>query len=250
MFFLGGYDLEMLAIRNALELSGQEFHDRQLEWGAQASAYAMEISIAVAQGKTSVLVELGLDIEPPAGTIIVDHHGDQCDKEASLLQVLKLLNITPSREELLIAANDSGYIPAMLAVGATPTEVATIRRLDRKAQGVTDEMERQAEAAITLAEIRKGVVIVRLPHTKHSPVCDRLFSKWPGGRENLVVVGKVNNQASEVTYFGRGDICAEVRTSFSGWGGGKGLGDRAKSAFAGCRTYDPKAVIDFVVARQ
>lgn len=249
-FFLGGYDLEMQIIRDLLMTRYQEFFDKQLEWGAKASAYTKEISEVMMEGKVPVLIELELDTELPSSVIVIDHHGNRSGEEASLLQVIRLLGLTPTRDQLLVAANDSGYIPAMFRLGATEKEVSRIRSWDREAQGVTGLMEHQAEKAISKAENRNGVVVVRLPHTKSSTVTDRLFSSWPGGRENLLVVGKIDNEMSEVDYFGRGDVCQAMKEVFSGWGGGQGFGDPHRNGFAGCKTNDPDAVIEFVIQRQ
>ena len=37
VFLLGGQDLEMQTIRALLQEHGQDFHDRELRWGARAS---------------------------------------------------------------------------------------------------------------------------------------------------------------------------------------------------------------------
>ena len=50
VFFLGGYDLEMLTIRELLAAEGAPFWDKELAWGAQASAYAAEIEQTLAIG--------------------------------------------------------------------------------------------------------------------------------------------------------------------------------------------------------
>ncbi len=54
------------------------------------------------------------------------------------MQIPELLNIELSRWQQLIAANDCGYIPAMLKMDASNNEIEAIRKADRKAQGVTD----------------------------------------------------------------------------------------------------------------
>src|SRR3990167_2856633 len=120
VFFLGGQDLEMLTIRKFLEEKGQEVFDRRLEWGAKASFYASEIMQAAMEGKIPVLIELERDYPLPESTILIDHHGERSGEESSLFQVFGLLGShANSYEDRLIAANDSGYIPAMLAMGAT-----------------------------------------------------------------------------------------------------------------------------------
>jgi hypothetical protein len=261
--FLGGRDLEMETIREAVLCNGQaSLHDKRLGWdNSKASAYEEEIGTAVRSGFTPVTVELEPDTELPDGTILIDHHGKRSGEPASLLQVLELLNIEPTREHQLIAANDSGYIPAMQKMGATQTEIDNIRAADRKAQGVTRQMENEAVVAVESArKDDSGVLIVRYDHLMVSPVTDRLFATWPNGKENLLVISSVPTTIHEVgtkkwvvSYFGHGHICKEMVETFKtkkSWGGGKGFGDPEKNAFAGCEVDDPSHVVEFVTSRQ
>ena len=216
----------------------------------------------------------------PAGTpvMVIDHHGDRSGEPASVLQVLAALSdqvltdlafeaeegnaydradalraAALVREALnlsnetrrwveLVAANDAGYIPAMMTLGATAEEVARVRLADRSAQGITPEQERQAEEAIAASEVIGGLVIVHLAHSKCATVTDRLFGKYPGGRENLLVL----SGDGEVNYFGDGALCAALKEKFpeapapwapekmaQSWAGGSGLGKAGGQAFWG-----------------
>src|SRR3989338_4657623 len=81
----------------------------------------------------------------------------------------------------LIAANDAGYIPAMVALGATETEIAQVRCADRKAQGVTEAEEREAISALSNARrFEDGTVVVRMRHARCATVTDRLFGTQEG----------------------------------------------------------------------
>ncbi|MES3005765.1 MAG: hypothetical protein V4664_02340 [Patescibacteria group bacterium] len=253
MFFLGGHDLEMLTIRQRLQEHSIPFADKGLDWGAKTSDYASEIDEALQQGITPVCVELEFDTQlcEPVGDI--NHHGNRSGEPASILQVLKWIGVKPFRHDELVAANDSGYIPAMLEMGATDDEIYGIRLADRQAQGVTNQMEEEAEHSISNRVERGGVVIVNLRYSnKCSPVTDRLFQTWPNGKENLLVrcltlahEGELDMYLEsdayddvpyELNYFGPGDICKAVKEKFDGWGGGKGFGNPESQAFAGCRT--------------
>ncbi len=226
---LGGYDAEMLAIADACREAGVAVCDKHLGWGAAASAYTDEIAAAVSEGKQPVLVELNLDIEVPANAIVIDHHNESSGKPASILQVLNLLGQQPSRYQQLVAANDCGYIPAMLALGATPEEVAAVRLADRAAQGITPEQEAEAERAIAAAEVVNGVTIVKMEHSKTATVCDRLFSQDKEQRL-LILSGD-----GESNFFGNGELCLRLQgedtgkktaegytiySHFGGWVGG------------------------------
>lgn len=218
-FFLGGQDAEMLEIRRVLEQHSIPFCDKQLGWGANSSAYAEEIAAAVAAGSTVVTVELGLDMMLPCGSIVVDHHNEMSDRPASLLQVLDLLGLEPSHWQQLIAANDCGYIPAMLAQGATAEEVAAVRLADRSAQGITPEQEAEAEKAISCREVVNGVTVVRMAHSKTATVCDRLFSE--GEEQRLLIL----SEDGEANFFGDIAVRQPLFDKFGGWLGGSPEGN-------------------------
>ncbi|PIQ91336.1 MAG: hypothetical protein COV70_04165 [Parcubacteria group bacterium CG11_big_fil_rev_8_21_14_0_20_39_22] len=168
----------------------------------------------------------------------IDHHGEEAHRPPSVLQVLSILeedgfNISNSTRRWveLVAANDSGYIPAMLRIGATPEEVSRVRAADRAAQGITVSQEAEAERAIASAEkLDSGLLVVRLAHSKCATITDRLFGTWPDGRENLLVL----SGDGESNYFGDGAICASLKEKFQGsWGGGSGFAKAGESAFWG-----------------
>ena len=248
--FAGGYDGEMVEIINACREAGVEVVDNHLGWGAAASAYASEIAQAASEGKAPVLVELTLDIEVPSTSIIVDHHNEDVGKPASLLQVLNLIGVEPSREQQLIAANDCGYIPGMLALGATAEEVAKVRYADRAAQGITPEQEAEAERAIAAAETVNGVTIIRMAHSKTATVCDRLFN--PEKEQRLLII----SEDGESNFFGNGELCQllqgektgktpegwDTYSNFGGWIGG----NLPTSGFWG-GYGDQKAVLNYIV---
>jgi len=228
-FFLGGYDLEMVAIRDLLarEAPGR-YHDRQLAWGAAASAYAVPIAAELTAGRTVVLVELELDQALPEGRyVLVDHHGPRAGREqpTSLEQVFALLQLSAARWTrwlALVAANDRGHIAAMLALDppATQDEIEEIRRLDRAAQGVTAEQEQAAPAAVAAARVIAGgrLTVVAWPFPRTSPVADRMETALGGpGYRNLLVGG-----GEQVAFFGAGDAVGFLDQRFpGGWYGGE-----------------------------
>jgi hypothetical protein len=93
------------------------------------------------------------DIPLPEGTILIDHHNERAgrDQPTSLEQLFSLLglpNTEWTRWQALVAANDRGHVREMQGLGASAEEMQRIREADRRAQGVSDEQERQAEAAL------------------------------------------------------------------------------------------------------
>lgn len=259
IFFLGGADAEMMTIREVLSSQGVQFCDKGLGWGASVSAYQAEIAEAQSNDLTVVTIELVNDLGLQ-GLTEVDHHGDRASEPAAILQVLALLGLEPTRWQLLVAANDSGYIPAMLQMGATAEEVAAVRLLDRSAQGITVEMENEAERAISNREVVNGVTIVKMAHSKCATVTDRLFSLTE--KQNLLIL----SEDGESNYYGDGELCSLLRgketgtapapwdanqtittySNFGGWNGGSGLGVKGGSAFWG-GDADQNVIKDFVL---
>lgn len=229
VFFLGGKDAEMLRIKDILQENGIAFHDKELGWGAKASAYKDEISATLEEGKTPVIIELERDISLPDTVIDIDHHGKRASEPPSVMQVLALLNKEPSRWDLLIAANDADYIPGMEALGATVEEIAEIRAIDRQCQGITPEQEAQAEAAISNAEQIGDMLVVRVEHSKSAAITDRLHEKQ--AKQHILIL----SGDGEINYFaaGGGATCRELQATFGGWAGGSGLDKNEGNALGG-----------------
>jgi hypothetical protein len=244
-FFLGGHDLEMVTIRDLLaEVAPAALHDRGLRWGAHASDYRAELAAALEAGQVPVLVELPDDMGL-TDAITVDHHGARASAEAptALHQVFALLGLPDERWTRwfeLVAANDRGYIAGLEALGATRDEVVRVRAADRRAQGITEEEEAQAEQALhAAARLCDGrLTVVRAPHARLAAIEDRLHAALGGpGVENLLVLAP-----SEVNFSGRGDIVRALDARYpGGWSGGA----LPTQGFWGCAELLPE-VIDFV----
>lgn len=228
-FFLGGHDLEMVTIR---ELVGRHtrcvIHDRLLHWGAKTSDYCAEIAAALEVGAVPVLIELKLDLPlPPDRIRIIDHHGPQAghDKPTSLEQVFALLNLPDTlwdRHLQLVAANDRGYIPAMLELDASRQEIESIRQQDRHAQGITVAEEQAAAAAVQQLDylLDGRLIVAHLPHNKTAALVDRLqlgqLNQSDAGCGNILVFSP-----REVNFFGSGEAVYALNSAFpGGWYGG------------------------------
>ncbi len=217
LFCLGGHDLEMLTIKQLLEDNAQFVVDKQLRWGAVASAYREEIEQALVQNRVPVLIELENDLafEP---VILIDHHGDQAGETAptALHQVFDLLQLPAwSRWFELVAANDRGYIPALEALNASHAEICQIRLADRRAQGVSEHDDLVAHEAIQSMVVYGALSVVYLGHNRTAAVTDALFLEGIAYRNLLII------SPEEVNFFGEGEWVAFLVQRFpDGWYGG------------------------------
>lgn len=231
-FFLGGYDLEMVTIRDLLHAEGQSVVDHQLGWGARLSHYRAEMEAAFAAGDTLIGVELTDDLPPEwpprAALTLVDHHGERAGEPCALRQVFALLGLPEARwtrQFTLIAANDTGHVKAMAAMGASRAEMAAIRAGDRAAQGITPEEEAAGRIALAQAQIitpapgAAPLRVVRLPHARTATVTDPLALEPGEGAE-----GSFTSPHSW-----RGGSIGRLKSARSSnglWGGGHNAGNK------------------------
>lgn len=234
-FFLGGIDAEMFRIKQILSEARTSFVVRDLSWGAKASDYGAAAFADVAgQGFTPVLIELAIDCTVPEGTVIVDHHNERSGEPASLLQVLDLLEMEPTRWDRVVAADDAGWFPGLQALGATSEEMREVRYLGRKVQGVTVEQELEASRALAAPVEKIGDIrVIRMTHSKTAPIGDALaieaLAEGMPIPAYLVLSGD-----GEVNFSGPGDIAQALHEKFvGGWAGGQGLGKVDGTAYWG-----------------
>lgn len=197
-FLIGGRDLEMLEISKLLAENNLTVFDHNLSWdNAKLSSYSNELN----NNDYFVGIELTEDIPRPSQYKEIDHHNHNASKAASLLQIIVFLNkeldisVAITRDIELIAANDSGYIPAMEAIQATKEEIENIRKRDRKAQGVTAADEKLGEQSINESKtFKNGITVIKSLTPKFSTITDRLFPY-----ERLLIYTD-----NELTYYGAG----------------------------------------------
>ena len=254
-FFLGGRDLEMQSIGKLLAIHDCVVFDRQLDWGASASAYAEEIYSCLRQQCTAVLVELKDDLQladaaERGAVIFVDHHGDRAGltQPTSIEQIFTLLQLPKSawsRNLDLVAANDRGSVQGMLRLTppATMQELLQIRAADRLAQGITAEQEESGRLAAKDAQAYLGdrLTTVCLPHSRTATVTDALDANLGGpGYQNLLI-----RSPQEICFFGCGSVIDRLRTAVhnSWWGGELPL-----SGYWGCRDVsDYEAILGLIL---
>lgn len=243
-FFLGGHDLEMVEIGNLLREAGfgDAVVDKTLSWGTRASACEAEIRAALGRGEMPVLIELENDLPADIGRsrlIEIDHHGARAgkDRPSSLRQIHHLIDAARrpawTRHHALVAANDIGYVPAMRALGATPQEIRAIRDADRRAQGITAQIEAESRRAIRAAEREGSLTVVRTSTSRISAISDFLLPDYGGpGVQDLVVLSP-----GEITFFGRGAVIEKLRAEPRSWYGGA----LPEAGFWGARRTPPEA---------
>jgi hypothetical protein len=181
----------MVEIKKLLQKHEKPFIDKKLSWGAKLSFYQ-----EIFNKKTHYYgIELLEDIPLPKNYISIDHHNDAQNKKSSLEQVAQLLHVELSRYQKLVALNDSGYIPAMKAFGATEVEIALIRQKDREAQGVTQEDEILAEISIENGKKTNNIFVVEAQTPHFSAIVDRLYEK----EKNILIY-----TTTKLVYYGEG----------------------------------------------
>ena len=195
LFLLGGHDLEMIEIEKLLRQEGCKeiesladtkegacfYADRNLSWSdAELEAYQ---DLLPFEGEIYG-IELRHVDKPPPNYILLDHHGPLWCRPSALEQVAELFDIPLDRHRQLVAANDKGHIAALKAMNATEEEIASIRAEDRRAQGVSEAQERQAEEDAKKVEKRSDLYIVRSTLEHFSPLVDRLTM---AGKTPLIV---------------------------------------------------------------
>ena len=210
IFLLGGYDLEMVTIKELLEKYSMEYKDKKLSWGAKLSDYEEFFD----DNHLFIGVELEQDRQPPKHYMEIDHHGHKSDQPSALEQVAALLDVELDRWQQLVAANDAHYIAGMQKFCATYEEIQKIRHADRQAQGVS-----QKDEELGVESIKKSnnhIVYALTPH--FSAITDRIYDKYTHyiiyNDEKIVFYGykvkkvleflKQNNIQPSHCYFGGG----------------------------------------------
>ncbi len=228
IYFLGGRDLEMQTIAELLDKRAPlSYADKGLSWGAKASDYKDMIDDCFNRHITPVLVELADDVGAETrGAIIIDHHNEKSGaaKATSLEQVFQMLGLKNkdwSPYYALVAANDRGYIAEMLKITDKIDNIRRIREADRKAQGITDEEENAAAAAVRNMRVTHDgeLTIITLPHNRTPAVADRLAPELGGpGYKTLLVYTK---DGAHVSVSQKGEIIQRLNARFpGGWYGG------------------------------
>lgn len=196
-------------------------------WGASWSDLESEIKKEIEDLKNKNYKIYGVELQgqAPEGAVNIDHHkydgDDRSSDKSSLEQVADLVGHKLSLFEEFVAANDKGFIPAMLALAKTKNIneeqtqklIKKVRLQDRAAQGITPEQEKVAEEAIKKAEVFDRLTVVRMSHSKTSTVCDRLYGRY----KNLLIL----SEDGEVNFFGERRVIERLSSLVKGsWSGG------------------------------
>ena len=251
VFLLWGQDAEMQQIKKKLEKYWIPHIDKNLWWGASVKDYENEILEILQNGKQAVAIELSGAGEWKFKQVLsIDHHGESAKNPASISQVLKLIGVEPSLEDELIAANDRGYIPEVIRTLeqcwiTNPEEqwrhIDYIRSLDRRAQGINSQHEKEAQKAINKKEILLDgdLLIINSTHSKTSIYADKLY----GSYSNLLIL----SDDWKVNFYGNWILCETLHKEFWWWAGNINYGeDSNETAYRGWYP-DKDKVKEFII---
>ncbi|MHB8580920.1 MAG: CorA family divalent cation transporter [Ignavibacteriaceae bacterium] len=179
VFFLGGYDAEMVTIKKIIEEKNLPYFDRQLKWGAKLSEYKAELS-KLSKEQIPVFIELYLDIDYPSNAVIIDHHNERSgkDQKTSIEQVADLLGVKLDRWQQLISANDKDLFKGMQLIDATDVEIKKINDMEKEVQGISNQDYKLAENSIKhFSEVIDGDIIIIHSQTKKTrPILEKLYN--------------------------------------------------------------------------
>lgn len=211
-------DLESVTIIDLLERHGERLLVTGQRWGATWKGLEESIRQEVQNALTAGIEVRGIELAgpPPAGAHNIDHHryagDDRSHPLTSLEQTADVLGCDLSRHERLVAANDRGYIPGLIAAGASESEVAAIRAGDREAQGLTAEDEAQARRDVARAEWRGRAAVLHCEDRSTAWHTDLLY----GSYDELLLASPAN-----WVYFGlRFREGFDLRLQETCWSGG------------------------------
>ena len=253
-FVLGGNDAEMVRIKEILDAQRICWVQPIKFWGPKSFGPEQIGSEGMTPGTRVVFVEAAPSPEFPAtrATVVIDHHGDNAGLPASILQVLDLLHLEPTRWDLVIAANDSGWFPGLQKLGATAEEMAAVRLADRSAQSITPEHETEAERALSAPiEMIGSIRVIRMSHSKCAPIGDRIALDDIAEGRSVSQYIVLSDDDGEVNFSGDGALAFSLFDHYrephaaKAWAGGSGLGKAGENAYWG-GFPDHTEVLDFI----
>jgi hypothetical protein len=178
-------DGEAVEIQSLLREHGERFLISGQPWGASWSnlepGIRNELEAFRGQHANGVIYGVELAGNNRFSAVDIDHHAyrdaDRSQALSSLEQVAAILAAPLSRWRQLVAANDRGYIPAMIELGASAEEIAAVRAHDRTAQGITPQQETRAESDLLHAEWIGKRVHMWCPEGVTAAHSDRLYGQ-------------------------------------------------------------------------
>lgn len=222
VFYLGGVDKEMREIIRVLSENNLRFYNKNLKWGAKRSDY----SDLFTTDAEMVFVELNNDM-PQISAVDIDHHGERAGEPASLIQVLNLLGIKPTKEQMLIAAHDSEGWRGLVSAGMSHE--------DAKRWIYPDGFEKSAIDMFNLAWERRciigGTTIIEMP-SNEATLASVYFA---GMYDSILFFDNSKGGVGEANFFDDANKVMALEMAFpGGWRGGSGLFNKAiKSCFWG-----------------
>jgi len=208
LFLLGGQDLEMITIRSLLVQNNALFIDKNLEWNSARISMFKDVLFDPSNADKIIY---GIELTDnhlfplPTNYKSIDHHNERGNEKTSLEQVADILGTALTHDQQLVAANDRGYIPAMVEMGATPEEIKDIRHRDQQAIGVTaNDILLAKESIARNLQVVGEVLVVRALTSRFTVISDFLYPY-----KNLLIY-----KDSELTVFGHLSLKLQKRTEF------------------------------------
>lgn len=235
MWIIPENDLEAKVIGEMLEREGEEYLVTLQSWGTSWENLEQDLKDKIEKARQNGKKIYGVELKGNSnGAINIDHHiyenDDRSNPKSSIEQVAEILGIELSLYEKFVAANDKGYILGMKRLGAElgiedkdlQAIITKIRKKDRQAQKITEEEEKQAQAAIDalgdFSKKREGF-IVNLPHSRGATIQDRIYEKYnyKCGVQNILIL----SEDGEVDFDGDIEFINALSEKFpEGWKGG------------------------------
>ena len=205
MFVVPENDAESVAIKDMLADSGEDFVVTKQQWGASWDGLEDDVKQKVRDASANGETVYGVELKHKPLTdnaVNIDHHvygedkdwqtgkvlypaEDRHSDKASIEQVADVLGRELTPHEMMIAANDKGYI------------------------------EEQAVEAIQHSYVEHDVTVVNLPHSKTATVCDRI----PETEDNGLLI---NCGDGEVDFYGQHDMVESLQSEYSNAGSWSG----------------------------
>lgn len=217
LFIVPNNDGEAVEIQNILNQNGYNYLVTNQLWGESWECLENDIKSEI-QNYNDTIYGIELQGNPITKMCVnIDHHkyynDDRSNPLSSLEQVANIIGVELTEYQRAVSDNDKGYIDLMIKNNYNDLIISKVRLQDRRAQGISECHDYQADLAISNAIYYENLTIVYLDHNKCAAVTDKLHGKY----KNLLIICEKQN---ELDFYGDYDICIKLQELFKGWCGG------------------------------